>query len=122
MAVEAARDCLVGQDAADVSTLLLASTSAPFADRQNAGIVKEALTLPDAVLTLDVGTSQKAGTGSLIQDFRSADSGRTLLAASETRRARPPSHDELAHGDPASAFLVRPGERLAPIICPPHIP
>src|SRR3546814_13098392 len=35
MAVEAARDCLVGQDAADVSTLLLASTSAPFADRQN---------------------------------------------------------------------------------------
>src|SRR3546814_5335185 len=48
MAVEAARDCLVGQDAADVSTLLLASTSAPFADRQNAGIVKEALTLPDA--------------------------------------------------------------------------
>src|SRR3546814_18529424 len=93
MAVEARRDFLVGQEAADVSTLLLASTSAPFADRQNAGIVKEALTLPDAVLTLDVGTSQKAGTGALIQAFRSADSGRTLVAASEKRRARPASEE-----------------------------
>src|SRR3546814_384399 len=116
MAVEAARDCLVGQDAADVSTLLLASTSAPFADRQNAGIVKEALTLPDAVLTLDVGTSQKAGTGALIQAFRSADSGRTLVAASEKRRARPASEDELANGDAAAALLVGPGEGLARFI------
>src|SRR3546814_11050477 len=104
------------QDAADVSTLLLASTSAPFADRQNAGIVKEALTLPDAVLTLDVGTSQKAGTGALIQAFRSADSGRTLVAASEKRRARPASEAELANGDAAAALLLGPGQGLATFI------
>src|SRR3546814_14049447 len=119
MAVEAARDCLVGQDAADVSTLLLASTSAPFADRQNAGIVKEALTLPDAVLTLDVGTSQKAGTGALIQAFRSADSGRTLVAASENRRARPASEDELANGAAAPTLRVAPGAGLARLIASP---
>src|SRR3546814_4063914 len=87
-----------------------------FRSRQNAGIVKEALTLPDAVLTLDVGTSQKAGTGALIQAFRSADSGRTLVAASEKRRARPASEDELANGDAAAALLVGPGEGLARFI------
>src|SRR3546814_17163567 len=87
MAVEAARDCLVGQDAADVSTLLLASTSAPFADRQNAGIVKEALTLTDDVLPLDVGTTQQASTGAFIPAYLSPHNARTLAAPSEQRRA-----------------------------------
>src|SRR3546814_1370229 len=60
------------------------------------------LSLHDALpifgaVQLDAGTSQKAGTGALIQAFRSADSGRTLVAASEKRRARPASEDELAN-------------------------
>src|SRR3546814_16268768 len=61
MAVEAARDCLVGQDAADVSTLLPASTSAPFAARQNAGTVTEALRLPDAGLTPTATRREESG-------------------------------------------------------------
>jgi len=113
MAVEAARNCLAGTDGVAVSTVVLASTSAPFADRQNAGIVKDALNLDDAVLTIDAGTSQKAGTGALIQALRSGDHGATLIAASENRRARPASEDELINGDAAAALLVGPGDGIA---------
>ena len=44
MAVEAARDCLTGVDRAAVGTAYLASTSYPFLDRQNSGIVADEFT------------------------------------------------------------------------------
>src|SRR3546814_19049409 len=116
MAVEAARDCLVGQDAADVSTPLLASTSAPFADRQNPGIVKEALTLPDAVLTLHPGTSQQADPADFNQAFRSASSGRTLLAAPETVPPRPASKPDLAKPAHSPDFLAGHAHGSAPFL------
>lgn len=113
MAVEASRRCIEG--AADApSTVILASTSAPFADRQNSGVLKEALNLPDAVLTLDMSGSQKAGTGALVQAFRAAASadGPILLAAAENRRARPASEEELTNGDAAVALLIGPGDGI----------
>ena len=67
MAVEAARDTLTGVDRAAVGSLSLASTSLPYVDRLNSGVVKEALNLPDAVAALDVTGSQRAGTSALIQ-------------------------------------------------------
>ncbi len=108
MAVEAARDCLTERDRATVRSVVLASTSAPFADRQNAGIVKEALALPDAVSTLDVGGSQKAGTGALLQALRavSGGAGDTLCVAAERHRARPGSASEMTDGDAAAALLL----------------
>lgn len=104
MAVEAARDCLWGRDRSPVGKILLASTSLPFADRLNAGVVKEALNLPDAVGALDVTGSQRAGTSALIAAL---ESGRpTLCVASERRLARPASEAEFINGDAAAAFLV----------------
>jgi len=114
MAVEASRDCLGPRDRNGVHALHFASTSAPFADRQNAGVVKEALNLPDAISTLDFGGSLKAGTGALLQTLLgvAGGAGESLCVASEMRRARPASEGELANGDAAVALLV--GER-API-------
>ena len=54
MAVEAARDLYADADRA-ASSITLASTTHVFADRQNAGVKKEALNLPDAAGALDVG-------------------------------------------------------------------
>lgn len=118
MAVEAARDCLGDTDRAEVEKVLLASTSAPFADRQNAGIVKEALALRDNVATLDVAGSQRAGTGALIQalDAARAAEGATLVVASERPHARPASEDELTGGDAAAALLVTAGDGVARFI------
>ncbi|TAL04160.1 MAG: hydroxymethylglutaryl-CoA synthase family protein [Rhodospirillaceae bacterium] len=113
MAVEAARDALTGHDRAAVSKVLLASTSHPFADRQNAGIVKEALNLPDAVGVLDLCGSQRAGTSALIEALDLARAGhRTLCMASEKRNAKPGSETELTSADGAAALLVG-GDNLA---------
>jgi 3-hydroxy-3-methylglutaryl CoA synthase len=118
MAVEAARDCLGDRDRNQLHALAFASTSAPFADRQNAGIVKEALVLSDAVSTLDVGGSQKAGTGALLQTLLAVagGAGDSLCVASEMRRARPASEAELTNGDAAAAILIGSHKPIARFI------
>lgn len=118
MAVEAARDALPEDARHTLGALLLASTSAPFADRQNAGIVKEALNLSDAVLTADLGGSQKAGTAALIQALHSAAAGAgdVLCVASEKPRARPASEAELLNGDAAAALRVGTDATIARFI------
>ena len=66
MAVAAARDCLTGIDKQKLDALYVASTTLPFADRQNAGIVAAALNLKENLVTADHCASQKAGTTALI--------------------------------------------------------
>jgi hydroxymethylglutaryl-CoA synthase len=111
MAVEAARDCLIGLDRSTVSGLSLASTTLPFADRLNCGVVKEALSLDDAVTANDQTGSLRAGTSALIQALTGAKE--QLCIASDLRKARPASEAELQHGDAAAAMLVGPGEGIA---------
>lgn len=106
MAVEAARDCLGGGDHANLHRLILASTTLPFADRQNAGIVKEALGLADQVATLDVTGSQRSGASALIAALEMAGAGPALCLASDRRLARPGSTAEFINGDAAAAILV----------------
>ncbi len=115
MAVEAGRDCLGGINRATIASLSLASTTLPFADRQNAGIVKEALNLPDAVGVLDVTGSQRAATSALIQALQATAATRRpqLCLAAERRQARPASEAELLQGDAAAAVLVGHGDVIA---------
>jgi 3-hydroxy-3-methylglutaryl CoA synthase len=115
MAVEAGRDALCGIDRQRVGGVSLASTSLPFIDRLNAGVVKEALNLPDAVAALDVTGSQRAGASSLLQALQAAGTGRAphLCLASEMRKARPASEAELLNGDAAAGVLVGAGEPIA---------
>lgn len=104
MAVEAARDCLWDRDRSGIDKVILASTSLPFADRLNAGVIKEALNLPDGLGALDITGSQRAGTSALLAAL---ESGRpTLCVASERRLAKPASEAEFINGDAAAAFLV----------------
>src|SRR3546814_5675876 len=96
MGVEAARGALGGFDRDAMRSLLFASTSFPFLDRLNGGVVKEALNLGDQVAAIDIGGSQRAGTSMLIQAFNaaSAGSGPVLAVAAEKRRALPASRSE----------------------------
>jgi 3-hydroxy-3-methylglutaryl CoA synthase len=118
MAVEAGRDCLSGIDRTTIGSLSLASTTLPYADRQNAGIVKEALNLPDAVGVLDVTGSQRAATSALIQALHAAAATNRpqLCLAADRRVARPASEAELLQGDAAAAVLVGPGELIARLL------
>ncbi|CAN7650891.1 3-hydroxy-3-methylglutaryl CoA synthase [Phenylobacterium sp. LjRoot219] len=115
MAVEAARDTLEGVDRATVGSLSLASTSLPFVDRLNSGVVKEALNLADGIAALDVTGSQRAGTSALLQALAAAAGGRGphLCLASEMRKSRPASEAELTTGDAAAGLLVGAGEPVA---------
>jgi hydroxymethylglutaryl-CoA synthase len=106
MAVEAARDCLAGRATRQVDALVLASTTLPFADRQNAGVVKEALVLDDAIASLDIGGSLRAGTSALAQTLHGATGRSSLCVASECRVGQPASEAEMLGGDAAAALLV----------------
>lgn len=122
LSVEAARDCLAGRDRSEVRGMFLASTSFPFSDRQNSGIAKEALSLDDDISSLDVGSSQKAGTSALVQALHAAEAGAgpILVAAAEKRRLRPASEGELVSGDGAACFLVGKDEGIARLIGSHH--
>ncbi|MBX3530260.1 MAG: OB-fold domain-containing protein [Rhizobiaceae bacterium] len=105
MAVEAARDTLGESSRDDVGQLVMASTTFPFADRQNSVVVKEALNLPDAVAAMDVAGSQRAGTSAL----RAAclgSGGPTLVVAAEKRAAKVAGEAEMTTGHAAAAFLI----------------
>ncbi len=113
LAVEAARDALPLDRRATIGSVVMASTSAPFADRQNAGVVKEALNLHDDVMTLDTSGSQKCATGALIQALRSNAPENTLCIASERPATQPASEAELVNGDAAAAVVVGQGDGIA---------
>jgi 3-hydroxy-3-methylglutaryl CoA synthase len=114
MAVAASRDCLVGMDRSSVDALYLASTTLPFADRLNAGIVATALNLRDDILTVDLASTQRAGTSAVITALEAARNGkRALVAASDRRETRAGSFYEMWFGDGAAALLLGDGDVIA---------
>ena len=115
MAVAAARDCL-GDFARDqLSAVHLASTTLPFADRLNAGIVAGALNLAENVAGHDHSASQRAGLSALA-DALNATGGPVLVTAAEKRRTKAASPLELSSGDGAAALLVGEGDVVAELV------
>lgn len=108
MAVEAARRCGVSGSADRTGSLIFASTSAPFADRQNATIIKEALNLSDSIETLDVSGSRRAGTSALLTALHATrgDGRDALCIGAEKPRTQPLSEGEFSAGDGAAALRV----------------
>ena len=109
MAVEASRDCLKGADKISVDALYLCSTTLPYADRQNAGIVKTALNLRDGVLTADFTSSLKSGTSALVtalDALAGGDKKNILVTASDRRETKGAYFYELWFGDGAASVLL----------------
>ena len=119
MAVAAARDCLLGHDKNAVDGLFLCSTTLPFADRLNAGIVKTALNLRDDLQAADFSSSQRAGSTGLINALsmvRSGDKHNILVAASDKRETRMANNYEMWFGDGAASLLVGDKDVIAEYI------
>ncbi|MFA6449705.1 MAG: OB-fold domain-containing protein [bacterium] len=109
MAVEASRDCLIGMNKADVDALYLCSTTLPYADRQNAGILHAALNLKDNVITSDFTSSLKAGTGAVIAAFDAITAGtrnKALVTATDKRETKGAYFYESWFGDGAASLLL----------------
>ena len=116
MAVEACRDAL-GQadDRADhIGALYFASTTMPFADRQNSAVIAQALTLARDITAVDIASSMRAGTSALLEALTRAETGSSsLVAASDHRHTRAASAQELDYGDAAAAFTVGADDGVA---------
>lgn len=113
MAAEAGRNCLPAsdpmKDRAFVDAIYFASTSMPFADRQNAGIAAAALQLNQAIPSTDVTSAQRASLSALLAALDAVASGRSkhpLVLAGERRKARAASSDEMRFGDAGAALAV----------------
>ncbi len=109
MAVAASRDCIKGLDKKKIDGLFLASTTCPFADRQNAGIISTALNLRDDIITSDFTCSQKAGSTALLTAIESLMGGarhQILVTASDKRETKPAWFHEMWFGDGAASVLV----------------
>ncbi len=91
MAVAAAYDCMAGKDRKKVDGMYLASTTLPFADRLNAGIVAAALNFREEGLgAADFSACMKAGTTASIAAVEAVKSGgknSVLVVASDQRRS-----------------------------------
>jgi len=111
MAVDAGRDCLAAVSDAQVESISFASTTLPFADRLNAGIVKEAMNLSNDTSAIDITGSLRAGTSCLMQAFKASET--TLCVAADNRKARAGSEDEMLMGDAGAAVLVGKGAPIA---------
>jgi 3-hydroxy-3-methylglutaryl CoA synthase len=113
MAVAAAMDCVAGKDKSKIDAGYLCSTTVPFADRQNAGIVATALNLRADINTADFTSSQRAGTTGLLTALNVVQSGERkniLVAASDKRQAKTAYFYDMWYGDGAASVMVGSGD------------
>jgi 3-hydroxy-3-methylglutaryl CoA synthase len=117
MGVEAARDCLGGFERAAVTQLALASSTLPFDERQNSGVVANALQLGSALRAMDLAGGQRAGSTALIAALQQGGAdGHTLIVGADARKAKAASPQEMHYGDGAAALLVGHGAPLARLL------
>lgn len=109
MAVAAGLDCLRGQDRDKVDGVYFASTSMPYKERLNAGIVGAALGLDDHIRAADFSGGLKSSTTALLSALEAVaagGAGSLMVASAECRLGRPASPQEMIFGDASAAFLV----------------
>ncbi|MDB5871662.1 MAG: hypothetical protein JWQ07_1104 [Ramlibacter sp.] len=111
MAVEAGRRLQRALPAAPIAVFTLASTTLPFAERLNAGIVAAALDIaPDSMLR-DVSSSARAALTELSAALRGEQAA--VVLAAERRIAKPASSQEMTFGDGAAGALLGRGAPIA---------
>lgn len=112
LAVEAARDCLHGEDRSRIDGLFFVSTTSPYREKQGAGLVASVLGLRSDILTADFSHCLRAGTTAMQLAGAYTETGRAssiLVVFSDTRTAHPGSPQEPWLGDAAAALLIGPG-------------
>lgn len=92
-----------------------ASTTAPFLDRQNAGVIAAALDLPRETHCYETSGSQRAATSALI-NISKTDTDEILLVAADKRNTQTGSILEMLSGDAGAALTVGKKNVLADIV------
>jgi len=116
MAVAAGLDCLRGRDRQTVDGLIFATTTPPYAEKQCAAIIAEAMDLRREIFSADVTDVLRAGTTGLKAALDSVAAGsakQVLVIASDSRQGAPKGDIERNSGDGAAAFLVSQEDVIA---------
>ncbi len=109
MAVAAGLDCLRGRDRQAVDGLVFATTTPPYAEKQCAAIIADALDLRRDIFSADITNVLRAGTTGVKTALDSVTAGsakQILVIASDNRQGAPKGDTERNSGDGAAAFLV----------------
>ncbi len=116
MAVEVARQLREAAPGVAPAGLSLASTTLPFAERLNAGIVAAALGMPEATVARDLVSGQRVALTELIDHLRRGSGAPQLVVAADRRIARPASAQEMNYGDGSAGALVGEGAAIATFV------
>jgi hydroxymethylglutaryl-CoA synthase len=116
MAVNAA--LALPAEAGRPDAVFLATTSAPYTEKQGAATLAAVLGLPATARTLDIGSTLRAGTSAVLAalDAVAGGAGRVLVAAAECRLGEPESAAEQSLGDAGAAALVGAEPGLAEVL------
>jgi len=109
MAVAAGSDCLSDAKREGIAGVYFASTTSPYKERQDAGLISLALDLDPDIRTADFADSTKAGTMALVSACEAIKAGtidNLLVCASDSRLGKAGSTQEQLYGDGAAAFLI----------------
>lgn len=109
MAVAAGMDLLKGFDRSKVGGVYFASTTMPYKERLNAGILMTALGLDETVRAADITGARKAGTTAIlsaIEGIKSKMISNLLVCAADSRLGKPATAEEMIYGDAAAALML----------------
>ncbi|MFC1986818.1 hydroxymethylglutaryl-CoA synthase family protein [Chloroflexota bacterium] len=109
MSVTAAMDCLKETDPRTVDALFLATTTAPYKERQNSTIAATALDIRREARNVDFTNCLRAGTNAMLSamDAVSAGSAKSVLVtAADMRLGAANGENERAFGDGSAALLL----------------
>jgi hydroxymethylglutaryl-CoA synthase len=119
MAVAAVQDCLKGFDAGEMDAFYLASTTAPYREKQNAAIIASAVDMERTCFTVDHANSLRAATGALRAALDAVGSGSAktvMVAASDCRMGAPGGKFEQILGDGAAAIMLGSRNVVAEVV------
>lgn len=124
MGVAAGADCLRGIDRAEVDSILFATTTPPYLEKQNAALVAAALDLRNDIASADITNVLRAGTTAVKIALESVNAGsakNVLVVAADSRLAVPRDPMEPAIGDGAAALLISKDGVFAEIPAGHHV-
>ncbi|MDY6820032.1 MAG: zinc ribbon domain-containing protein [Deferribacterota bacterium] len=109
MAVAASMNALRDMDRQSVEGVYFASTTMPYKERLNAGIIVAALGLNDQIRAADFSGGIKCGTTAFLAALEGVESKRVnniVVTASDTRLGKPASAQELIFGDAGASVII----------------
>lgn len=109
MAVTAGLDCLGENDRGKIDGLYFATTTAPYKERECAGIIATALDLKSDIRTADFTDSVKSDATAVISAgdaIKAGSANSILVCAGDCRTGRAGGYQEEMYGDGAAAILL----------------